>query len=78
MGETSTVQTPAELEQFVASGRNGRRNAMADLGGIDLDPGAFKLAEQLANMETGEASGSSCSSSSQSSGDSSGASTSCE
>ncbi|KAI1712043.1 cAMP-dependent protein kinase inhibitor domain-containing protein [Ditylenchus destructor] len=53
MGELDTA--PLELEQFVASGRNGRRNALADLGAaIDLDPGAYKLAEQLASLETGD------------------------
>ncbi|KAI1704967.1 cAMP-dependent protein kinase inhibitor domain-containing protein [Ditylenchus destructor] len=54
MGELDTAP-PIELEQFVASGRNGRRNALADLGAaIDLDPGAYKLAEQLASLETGD------------------------
>uniref|UniRef100_A0AC34QLF9 Uncharacterized protein n=1 Tax=Panagrolaimus sp. JU765 TaxID=591449 RepID=A0AC34QLF9_9BILA len=50
MGETDTLNTE-HLEQFVRSGRNGRRNAMHDLGVHELDIGAHKLAEQFAQLE---------------------------
>ncbi|KAH7729216.1 hypothetical protein AAVH_03598 [Aphelenchoides avenae] len=41
-----------DLDQFVATGRTGRRNAMAELGLEQLDPGAYKLAAQLAQLDT--------------------------
>uniref|UniRef100_A0A915EU16 Uncharacterized protein n=1 Tax=Ditylenchus dipsaci TaxID=166011 RepID=A0A915EU16_9BILA len=54
----TSTSTPMEIEQFVASGRNGRRNAMADLGmSLDIDPGAYKLAEQMSQLETSDGAG---------------------
>lgn len=53
---SSAAQPPtaADLDQFVASGRTGRRNAMADLcAAMDIDPGAYKLSEQMSQLETG-------------------------
>ncbi|CAD5229788.1 unnamed protein product [Bursaphelenchus okinawaensis] len=52
--EVMTGEALVEFQnQFVDSGRVGRRNAMADLGLDGLDPGAHKLADEFEKMGTG-------------------------
>uniref|UniRef100_A0A914DPS1 cAMP-dependent protein kinase inhibitor n=1 Tax=Acrobeloides nanus TaxID=290746 RepID=A0A914DPS1_9BILA len=53
MGELETVQAVEQLQQFIASGRSGRRNAMPEIVDINcLDPEAQKLAEKLSQLNT--------------------------
>lgn len=48
---TEVCTSAADFQQFAASRRSGRRNAMADLNTEGMDPvEAQKLAEQFAQM----------------------------
>lgn len=46
------VPAAEQLQQFMASGRSGRRNAMPEIDIQCVDPGAQKLAEKLAELCT--------------------------
>lgn len=53
--EQLSSTTPVDLQEFVASGRTGRRNAMVELcnaAGFDQDSEAYKLSEKMAQLAT--------------------------
>lgn len=55
MSTENEGETLPDLEEFVATGRTGRRNAMADLcnaAGLDPNSDAYKLAEKMAELAT--------------------------